>query len=63
MTVALQLSESSVMTYIPANKSFIVTGGDFGIESSAISLIAYIAVIVIALMMMKKKTGAEENGI
>ena len=63
VTVALQPSESSVMTYIPANKSFIVTGGDFGIESSAISLIAYIAVIVIALMMMKKKTGAEENGI
>ena len=63
VTVALQPSENSVMTYIPANKSFIVTGGDFGIESSAISLIAYIAVIVIALMMMKKKTGAEENGI
>ena len=63
VTVALQPSESSVMTYIPVNKSFLVTGGDFGIESSAISLVAYIAVIVIALMMMKKKTGAEENGI
>ena len=63
VTVALQPSESSAMTYILANKSFIVTGGDFGIESSAISLVAYIAVIVIALMMMKKNTGAEENGI
>ena len=63
VTVALQPSESSVMTYIPVNKSFLVTGGDFGIESSAISLVAYIVVIVIALMMMKKKTGAEENGI
>lgn len=63
VTVALQPSESSVMTYIPVNKSFLVTGGDFGIESSAISLIAYIVVIVIALMMMKKKEGAEKNGI
>ena len=63
VTVALQPSEISVMTYIPAYKSFFVTGGDFGIESSAISLVAYIAVIVIALMMMKKKTGAEKNGI
>ena len=63
VTVALQPSESSVMTYIPVNKSFLVTGGDFGIESSAISLVAYIVVIVVALMMMKKKEGAEKNGI
>lgn len=63
VTVALQPSESSVMTYIPVNKSFLVTGGDFGIESSAISLVAYIVVIVVAFMMMKKKEGAEKNGI
>lgn len=63
VTVALQPSKSSVMTYIPVNKSFLVTGGDFGIESSAISLVAYIVVIVVAFMMMKKKEGAEKNGI
>ncbi len=63
VTVALQPSESLVMTYIPVNKSFLVTGGDFGIESSAISLVAYIVVIVVAFMMMKKKEGAEKNGI
>ena len=44
----------SVMTYVLNTKSFAVTGGDFGIESSMIALVAYLIVSVMVLVMIKK---------
>lgn len=43
------------MTYVLSSKSFVLTGGEFGIESSVIALLGYIAVVVIAGYMNKKK--------
>ena len=36
-------------------KIFVITGDDFGIESSIISLMGYIVVTMIALVMIKSK--------
>ena len=48
-------SEDALINYVINNKSFIVTGGEFGIESSLIALIGYILVSAIALAMLKNK--------
>lgn len=44
----------SVMTYVLKSKSFAFTGGEFGIESSVVSLFGYIVVTLIAVYMMKR---------
>ena len=54
LTIADKLDEYSVMTYVLSNKSFAVTGGEFGIESSLIALIAYASVSIIILISWKK---------
>lgn len=46
--------EYSVMTYVLKSKSFAFTGGEFGIESSVVSLLGYIVVTLIAVYMMKR---------
>lgn len=45
----------SVMSYVLDSKAFAITGGEFGIESSVIALIAYIVVAVFAFAMIMKK--------
>ena len=52
--------EFAVTTYVLGMKSFAVTGGEFGIESSLISLAGYIIVSLIAIFMIRKK--AAGNG-
>ena len=47
--------EYSVLTYVLQTKAFPLTGGEFGIESSAISLVGYIVVSLIEVLLMKKK--------
>jgi hypothetical protein len=43
----------SVMTYVLESKSFIFTGGEFGIESSVIALCGYIVVALVAINLIK----------
>lgn len=45
----------SVMTYVLKSKSFVLTGGEFGIESSIVSFFGYAAVALAAACMIKKK--------
>ena len=47
-------AESSVFTYVLDSKSELITGGDFGIESSLVAVIAYSIVIAMAFALMKK---------
>lgn len=56
LTIADKMDEYSVMTYVLSSKSFAVTGGEFGIESSLIALIAYAAVSIIILSSWKKQS-------
>lgn len=43
------------MSYVLDSKTFAITGGEFGVESSVVALIAYIVVAVFAFVMIKKK--------
>lgn len=55
LSVSQTADEYSVMTYVLQSKSFILTGGEFGIESSLISLLGYIAVSLAAICMIQKR--------
>lgn len=45
----------SVATYVIGTKSFAITGGEFGIESSVIALAGYCIVAIVAFAMIKSR--------
>lgn len=49
-------NDYSILTYVLDSKHFAITGGEFGIESSLISIPVYTLVILLTLMMMKRKS-------
>lgn len=49
------VAKYSIMTYVLNSKDFAITGGEFGIESSVISLFGYIIVAGIAFFMIKSR--------
>ena len=49
------VDEYSLYSYILENDSFILTGGEFGVESSAIAVAGYCIVIVVILFFKRKK--------
>ncbi|MBQ4397821.1 MAG: CPBP family intramembrane metalloprotease [Clostridia bacterium] len=51
----------AVISYVLHTKSFAVTGGDFGIESSVISLIGYMLVSVMAYLMIRNRSSRKEK--
>ncbi len=53
--------EYSICNYVLKTKSLFITGGEFGIESSVISLSGYIAVSVITVIMIKRKIKMDNN--
>lgn len=55
LSIGESVNEYSVMTYVLGSKSFALTGGEFGIESSCIALLGYITVTLAAVYMIRKK--------
>lgn len=55
LSIGEKVDEYSVMTYVLHSKSFVFTGGEFGIESSIIAVFGYVAVAFITVCMIKKK--------
>lgn len=55
LAINQEADEYSVMTYVLKSDSFALTGGEFGIESSIVSLLGYAAVTLAAIFMIKKK--------
>ncbi|MDE6780633.1 MAG: CPBP family intramembrane metalloprotease [Ruminococcus sp.] len=53
--IGTESSDLSVYTYVLKSDSNIITGGDFGIESSVIAIAGYVAVSIIAFIMIKRK--------
>lgn len=51
LAIGQKADQFSVMTYVLDAKSFAVTGGEFGIEASVISLMGYIIVTGVAFGM------------
>lgn len=53
--IGTQPYSESVFTYVLKSRSMLVTGGDFGIETSVISIIAYLLVIAVTLVLLRRK--------
>lgn len=54
LSVGEKADAASIMTYVLNTKSFAITGGAFGMESSVIALMGYLIVTMIAFLMMRK---------
>ena len=50
-----EADSSSIFNFILDNKSFLISGGDFGIEASIISILVYLLFIVLAAIQIKRK--------
>ena len=54
----LQISESAeeftIYNYVLDTDSFLITGGDFGVEASVVAILAYLVFTVLALYLIKK---------
>ena len=61
MNIGNSVSEYAIYNYLLDTKSFFITGGEFGIESSVIALIGYIVVILITLVMQRRNHKYESN--
>lgn len=53
LSISMKMNESAIITYVLDTKTIVLTGGDFGIESSVISLIEFVIVLIIALYLIK----------
>ncbi|QYN59057.1 CPBP family intramembrane metalloprotease [Lactobacillus panisapium] len=55
VAVNVTIKNDALITFIPNNKNFLYTGGDFGMESSLIALVAYLIVILLAVYLIKQR--------
>lgn len=56
LNISVKSDESSVFNYILNSKSFLITGGDFGVESSIFAIAAYTVFSIFALLLIIKKS-------
>lgn len=60
LTIAGSPVEGSIVTYVLRSDSVLLTGGQFGIESSLVALIGYLTVVFMILLFMKRNHTAKE---
>ena len=58
--IGTAFDEYSLCSYVLDSKSFIVTGGEFGIESSLVAVIGYCLVSVLVFLPREKNKASEE---
>lgn len=58
--IGTEANAQSLASYIPETKNFLLTGGDFGMESSVISIAAYALFAGTALLLLRKR---ERGGV
>ena len=61
LQIGNQVSEYSIYSYVFKSEYFFITGGDFGIEASVISVIASILVSFIAFIGIKENAKTYEG--
>ena len=62
MHIGLEQEKNAVYTYVLKMKSMLLTGGDYGIDASIISVSAYIVFIIVLIVLIKnKKTNGEKD--
>lgn len=59
--IGYEADSSSIFNFILDNKSFLISGGDFGIEASVISIFAYLLFNVLAAVQIKRKATVNKN--
>ena len=63
LVIGTELDEYSICSYVLETRSFLLTGGEFGIESSVVSIIGYLVVSLMALWMIRRGKGTREREI
>ena len=61
LTIGTEINEYSVCSYVLETRAFLLTGGEFGIESSVVAIIGYIAVSLAAVWMIRREQGKKVN--
>lgn len=59
--IGSEANNDSIFNFIFDNKSFLISGGDFGIEASLISISVYFIFIILAAAMIKRKKSANKT--
>lgn len=57
LTIGTEVDEYAVSSYVLETRNFLLTGGEFGIESSVVAILGYIVVSLAALWMMRRGQG------
>ncbi|MDE6538616.1 MAG: CPBP family intramembrane metalloprotease, partial [Ruminococcus sp.] len=55
MYIGPENDNSALFNFVLKSDNRLITGGDFGIESSVIAIVGYVAVSIIAFIMIKKE--------
>jgi len=63
MLISNKVSEYSIFTYVLSTDSVILSGGDFGLDISIVSIIGYITVIMVAYKMLKGRNVDSEDDV
>ena len=61
LVIGTELDEYSICSYVLETRAFLLTGGEFGIESSVVSIIGYLVVSLIALWMIRRGKGTGDR--
>lgn len=56
LSISVKSDESSVFNYILNSRSFLITGGDFGVEASIFAIAAYSLFSILALLLIIKES-------
>lgn len=56
LNIGVEADPGSIFNYVLDTKSFLISGGDFGVEASVISVSVYILFSALALILCKKKS-------
>lgn len=55
LTIGTEVNEYSISSYVLKTQAFLLTGGEFGIESSVVAIIGYIVVGLVAVWRMRRR--------
>lgn len=55
LTIGTEINEYAISTYVLETRAFLLTGGEFGIESSVIAIVGYFVVSLAAVWMIRRR--------
>lgn len=61
LNIGIEADNNAIFNYVLDTKSFFISGGDFGIEASIVSVVFYSIFILLALLLMRNKVKSVET--